>query len=61
MRRVSDKGSYLSGEVPEFKMEVAERYVWRNEFIYYQQVVELRLDAIYQKLESIQLHQLAGG
>ncbi|BAN95458.1 MULTISPECIES: hypothetical protein [unclassified Arsenophonus] len=61
MREASDKGSRLEREVLEFKVEVPERYVRRDEFIHYQQVVESRLDAIYQKLETIQLRQVAGG
>lgn len=61
MRDSADKGSRLEREVLEFKVEVPERYVRRDEFIHYQQVVESRLDAIYQKLENIQLRQATGG
>lgn len=61
MRDSSDKWSRLEREVLEFKVEVPERYVRRDEFIHYQQVVESRLDAIYQKLENMQLRQLTGG
>ncbi|HGJ5864068.1 MAG TPA: hypothetical protein ACHBZ9_15710 [Arsenophonus nasoniae] len=61
MRDSADKWSRLEREVLEFKVEVPARYVRRDEFIHYQQVVESRLDAIYQKLETIQLRQVAGG
>ncbi len=56
MRELFDKGSHLEREVPEFKVKVPERYVWRDEFIYYQKVVKSRLDTIYQNLETMQLH-----
>jgi protein involved in sex pheromone biosynthesis len=61
MRDAADKGARLEREVLEFKVDVPVHYVRRAEFIHYQQVVESRLDAIYQKLETIQLRQVAGG
>lgn len=53
MQEAADKGARLEHEVLEFKVEVLQRYGRREEFIHYQQVVESRLDAIYQKLETL--------
>jgi hypothetical protein len=58
IRREADDWSALERQFLEFKAELPLQYVRREDYVRGQSVIEAKLDALYSKLEVVQLREL---
>ncbi|KFK92767.1 MULTISPECIES: hypothetical protein [unclassified Serratia (in: enterobacteria)] len=61
LREFTNNLNTLEREFLEFKADLPIHYVRREDYVRGQTVIEAKLDAVYNKLELVQQHRLAGG
>ncbi|KFK92740.1 hypothetical protein [Serratia sp. Ag2] len=61
LREFTTNLNTLEREFLEFKADLPIHYVRREDYVRGQTVIEAKLDAVYNKLELVQQHRLAGG
>jgi hypothetical protein len=61
LQKSASSWSELEKEFMRFQAEMPLNYVRREDYIRGQTVIEAKLDALYNKLEAVQLYRIAGG